>query len=155
MLDATVLAARLDYALASNLNFFASFLTAQRTSNGYFVGCMFNNFNQNIVGAQEYTGGNVDVIVPFGTTASPNSTPNIPDSDLGYEVDFGFDWKLLEGWTLGTLVGRWQPGNWFSYACRDRRLNVVDPFNGQTFGTVPNKPIDPIWATNITLSVDF
>ncbi len=41
--DAFVLAARLDYAVASNLNLFGGFLYANRTSQGYSWGCIGPN----------------------------------------------------------------------------------------------------------------
>ena len=41
--DAFVLAARLDYAVAANLNLFGSFFYANRTSNGYSWGCIGPN----------------------------------------------------------------------------------------------------------------
>ncbi len=44
--DAFVLAGRLDYAVASNLNLYGSFFWAQRTSDGYERGCLRPGFNQ-------------------------------------------------------------------------------------------------------------
>ncbi len=46
--------------------------------------------------------------------------PTIPDGALGYEIDAGFDWKLLEGLTARCTMGYWVPGKWFSYACVDK-----------------------------------
>ena len=40
ILDAFVLAGRLDYAVAANLNLFGSFFWAQRNSDGYEWGCL-------------------------------------------------------------------------------------------------------------------
>ncbi len=151
MLDAQVLAARFDYAAAANLNLFATFTKANRASDGYGWGCIIPYpYYYYTFSSQS---GEV-LVVPNLSPASPT----IPDKDLGYEIDAGLDWKLLEGWTLGLLVGRWQPGKWFSYACVDKRVQGWSP-NGHSFansyGTRPNKAIDPIWATNVTLSVDF
>jgi len=50
------------------------------------------------------------------------ASPNIPDRSLGYEIDTGFDWRLLEKWQIGMVFGYWQPGKWFNYACIDRSV---------------------------------
>jgi hypothetical protein len=63
---------------------------------------------------------------------------------------------MLEGWTTGFLVGYWQPGKWFSYACVDRSVpgwNVPSPAN--FFGTNPGRTIDPIIAGQFTMSYSF
>ena len=75
-----------------------------------------------------------------------NLSPTIPDKDLGYEIDAGVDWKLLEGWTLGVLVGRWQPGKWFSYACVDKSVpgwsDIGSNFAANNYGqsTIDHRP---------------
>ncbi len=51
-----------------------------------------------------------------------NTAPNIPETALGYEVDLGGQWKLLEKWVLGIIAGYWHPGKWFSDACVDRSV---------------------------------
>jgi hypothetical protein len=156
MLDALCLAARLDYAVASNLNAFATFFKAHRASDGYGWGCIAPFPSLGFSGLGNYE-GQVTVVPNFN-----NASPTIPDKDLGYEVDAGFDWKLLEGWNLGLLVGRWQPGKWFSYACVDRSVpNWWNIFNGDAndstnnYGTKPGKTLDPIWATTVSLTVGF
>jgi hypothetical protein len=152
MLDAQVLAARLDYAAAANLNLFATFVKANRASDGYGWGCIFPVPWYYYEG---YSASGEVMVIPGINRLSPA----IPDKDLGYEIDAGVDWKLLEGWTLEFLVGRWQPGKWFSYACVDRSVPGWSFYgfsdSSNNYGTRPNKTIDPVWATNITLSVDF
>ncbi len=123
--DASVLAARLDYAVAANLNVYGSFFYANRTSNGYSWGCIGPNAGATAGPFTNPTDGNLD----FNLNRYPTS-PNIPDTALGYEVDAGFDWKLLEHWNLGVVFGYWQPGKWFSYACIDR--SVVGWHDGVT-----------------------
>ena len=51
MRDAFVLAARLDYAVASNLNLFGTFVYANRTSNGYSWGCIGPNAGRGAFGS--------------------------------------------------------------------------------------------------------
>ena len=89
MADASILAARLDYAAASNLNLFTSFLYANRASqSGWGWGSMGpwslpttpNTFNRVVQSQRNFT-------APF---------PSIPDSSLGWEVNAGFDWNLLD-----------------------------------------------------------
>ena len=71
--------------------------------------------------AQPYAGQ-----VAFRNYTSANSAasvmtalvPTIPDGALGYEIDAGFDWKLLEGLTARCTFGYWVPGNWFELRLR-------------------------------------
>ncbi len=147
--DAFVLAGRLDYAVASNLNLFGTFCYANRTSNGYSWGCIGPNAG---VGAFATTpNGNVD----FNFNRYPAS-PNIPDTALGYEIDTGFDWKLLEGFTAGMVFAYWQPGKWFSYACVDRSVSGWQTgVSGNLFGTRPGRTIDPIIGGKFALTFSF
>ncbi len=144
--DASVFAARLDYAVASNLNLFGTFFYANRTSNGYSWGCIGPNTG---AGAFDLPrDGNLE----FYFNRFPAS-PNISDTALGYEIDAGFDWKLLEGWTASVLVGYWQPGRWFNYACIDR--SVANWAAGNFFGTRPDRTIDPIIGGQFNLVFGF
>lgn len=149
--DAFVLAVRLDYALAANLNIFGSFFYANRTSHGYSWGCIGPN-----------AGGG---FTPFGTAPGANisialnrypASPNIPDTSLGHEIDLGFDWKLLEGLTGGVLLGYWQPGKWFNYACIDRSVpGWHTGVTGNFFGTRPDRSLDPIVGGTFYLKYEF
>jgi hypothetical protein len=147
--DAFVLAVRMDYAVAANLNVYGSFFWAKRTSNGYSWGCLApNDFNFNGV----FADGNVD----FTNLNRYPASPNIHDTELGYETNFGVDWKLLEGWTAGVVVGYWQPGKWFSYACIDRSVpgwNTGTAANN--FGTRPNRTIDPVIGGEFIMRLEF
>jgi hypothetical protein len=147
--DAFVLATRLDYALASNLNLFGTFFYADRTSHGYSWGCIGPNAGRGAFPATP--DGNVN----FNFNRYPAS-PNIPDRTLGYEIDVGFDWKLLEGCTAGVLVGYWQPGKWFSYACIDRSVPAWETgAPGNLFGTRPDRGIDPVIGGGFALIFAF
>ncbi|MGO8820766.1 MAG: hypothetical protein ACLQO6_06000 [Desulfomonilaceae bacterium] len=116
--DAFVLAGRLDYAVAANLNVFGSFFWAQRTSVGYERGCLRPNPATNVAPSS----GNIDFsrVTPGPYMSQNLATPNITEKALGYEIGLGINWKVLEAWTLGVNVNYWAPGKWFSYACIDR-----------------------------------
>ena len=148
--DASVYAARLDYAVAANLNLFGSFVWAERFSkSGYTWGFLYPD-------PTITTGG--------WTTRRNNITgqanpPSIPDTALGWEIDAGVDWKLLEGLTVRTTVAYWQPGKWFNFACQDKSVptwgNVANGNWGNNWLTRPDKTIDPIWGLDIKLEGTF
>ncbi|MBI4963418.1 MAG: hypothetical protein HY913_09080 [Desulfomonile tiedjei] len=147
--DAFVLAARLDYAVASNLNLFGTFTYANRTSNGYSWGCI--GPNAGLGSFSLVPDGNLN----FNFNRYPAS-PNIPDTSLGYEIDAGLDWKLLEGCTAGGLVAYWQPGKWFNYACVDRSVPGWETgVAGNFFGTRPDRRIDPVLGGQFNLRFSF
>jgi len=179
--DATVVATRLDYAVAANLNWYGSFIWAWRNSGGWPWGTLtidagaigtLNGANavqafgiSNQAGAAPQNAGG-------GIGAAIARAPNIPDNNLGWEITTGVDWKLLEGLTMNLRGAFWQPGEWFKYACLDRGVvtapGVLASFHadlqpaladgigiGSSWGVNPAKTIDPIWAFNGQLNVDF
>jgi hypothetical protein len=144
MRDSWVLATRFDYAVAANLNLFGTFMWAERTSNGYGWGCISPAFPAAPTGN-----------VAFAINGAAGS-PNIPDRALGWEVDAGFSWKLLEGFTTNFTIAYWAPGKWFNYACIDRSIlswNV--PTAANFFGTLPDKKIDPIVGVQANMIFSF
>jgi hypothetical protein len=196
MTDANTLAARLDYAAAANLHLYGTFMYATRVSNGWPVGCL------TMAGDAAANGGGSVILLgqQFGpwqaayrqaaSIASPNPAPyfglpvpapqngfngfapNIPDNALGWEINAGVDWKLLEGLTSRFRVGYWQPGDWFKYACVDKNVsttvgNIYDitgvtvvnnyaaPNAGPNWGINPSKSIDPIWMFQGTVEIDL
>jgi hypothetical protein len=52
----------------------------------------------------------------------------VSDGFIGWEVNLGCDWKLLEGLTFKTRYSYWQPGDWFTeaYQATVVRNGVVD-----------------------------
>jgi len=75
---------------------------------------------------------------------------------LGYEIDLGLEWKLLEGWTAGVVVGYWLPGKWFSYACIDRSVaGWQTGVAGNFFGVRPDRGIDPVVGGEFAVTFDF
>jgi hypothetical protein len=147
--DASVYAARLDYAVAANLNLFTSFMWAERFSkSGYTWGFVYPT----------------PTVTTGGWTNMANSTvagaPSIPDTALGWEIDGGADWKLLEGLTVRTTVAYWQPGKWFAYAMQDKSVpgwgtSTANGSWANNWLTRPGKTIDPIWGLDIKLEGTF
>lgn len=149
--DACIWAARVDHALAANLNVSLSFSHARRTSNGYSWGCIGPNAGVPSSSFSESANGDVN----YNFNRYENS-PNIPETRLGYEVDVACQWKLMEKWVLGIIAGYWQPGRWFSYACIDRSVEGW-PLGtaANNFGTRPGRRIDPIVGSTVTFSFEF
>lgn len=122
MTDARAFACRIDYALASNLNVWGSYLWAERLEkNGYWAGQFGTGTwfagdqvsigfpgNERADKAQEWKLHN------FGGSGPYN--PYVDDSFIGWEMDAGLEWKILEGVTLITRYAYWQPGGWFDQA---------------------------------------
>ena len=153
--DASVYATRLDYALAANLNIYGSFAWAERFSkSGDLWGCLIPNpgpAGAPFSGSALYLKGSNSV--------RQIAIPTIPDTSLGWEIDCGMDWKLLEGVTTRWTVGYWAPGKWFSYACVDKsQLNWGDPSKGSwanNWHVNPGKSIDPIWGSEFKVETSF
>lgn len=164
--DASVYAARLDYAAAANLNIYGSFTWAEKFSrSGDLWGCLRPvPLTSAAAPANTYPAGKVVYLnanYGSGSGAGSNNTPTIPDNALGYEFDAGFDWKLLEGLTARCTVGYWVPGKWFSYACVDKNIpnwGLYTAGSGSwanNFFTNPGKTIDPIWGMEFKVEGSF
>ncbi|MBI5570566.1 MAG: hypothetical protein HY914_11535 [Desulfomonile tiedjei] len=135
-------AARLDLAVAANLNVFGAVLRAARASN---TGTPVGLYD----GVSLY--GRDRAVYPF---RNPTQTPNVPDTDLGWEIDAGLDWKFLENVTFRFLFARWQPGAWFKWAYQDRsRFPYM--LNPPTLDINPDRAIDPIIAVQTGFMMDF
>lgn len=158
---AWVLASRVDYAVAANLNVFGSFLWAERSSHGYSWGLLRPNQTASITRVVNPAGNIVDSVTwtPVLAAKQHAGAPNIPDTGLGYELMTGFNWKLLENYSLGGLISYWQPGKWFNYACIDRSVpgwdNQTDSTPFYPFGIRPDRHIDPVIGGEITLKMGF
>jgi hypothetical protein len=132
------LGARLDYAVASNLNVYVVNSWAWRDqTNANILGGDYSHtlkrFTNNTIAEQKRMFGTP---VP-GLRAVPHHA-----SDIGWEVDLGVNWSLLENVTWSTVLAIWKPGSWWSYAYPNtaaiyRRNN----------GTVPQNPRDQVGAT--------
>jgi hypothetical protein len=151
------LGGKLDYAIASNLNLFAVYAYAWRDQpNAYTLGGDYR------IGARQFT--NNDLLAAQLAGQGPGTLHEVPDSarEIGWEVDLGFNWKLLENLTWDTTLAYWKPGTWWSYAYP----NTAAIYN---LGLVPNtyaateaiatqqlgRDIDALFAVESKLSVTF
>jgi hypothetical protein len=153
--DANTYAVRLDYALAANLNAHASCLYARRVSQGYGWGWIRPNPSMLTSPALQYglQGPSVGEALDLSFAAS---APNILERDLGYEIGGGFDWKLIEGFTMTAKMAYWRPGAWFTYACVDRtQSDWNNPSASNRWGINPNREIDPIFGLQVCMHVNF
>jgi len=162
IVDASVLAARFDYAVASNLNIWASFFKAKRVSHGYgwgYIKPMVQSAIQGYIVRYGFPAPPLGLPPPYrvftlGLPGPPS--PAIPDDDLGYEVTAGLDWGLLEGLNLNVSFAYWQPGRWFNFACIDKSVEFWDnPTQANFWGANPNRSIDAIMGLTVTASVSF
>ena len=170
--DASTYGIRLDYAAAANLNLYATFLYANRISQGYGWGWIRpdptgGEANDSVISspALQYGNGNRGNRDPSGnlidlsfTDSNGNLTnaPNILERDLGYEFGGGIDWKLIEGYILTARVAYWKPGYWFKYACVDRRQpGWNNPNSSNHWGVNWNREINPIFGVRGAIQVDF
>lgn len=152
--DAFVLAGRLDYAVASNLNVFGTLFWARRTSHGYPWGVLRPQSGAAVDGNVDFSLVNPG---PLNIPLEQVNVPNIPDRELGYEINIGFDWQFLEGWQCGMVFGYWAPGKWFNYACVDRSVanwNTVPGYPNWN-GANPNRTIDPIIGGEFSMTFEF
>ena len=170
---AEVAAARLDYAVAANLNIFGSFLWAQRSTNGYSWGYLRPAKDPKVTPVVNSVADGIATFIKWtpyvgyqnndGIPYSRLGAPNTPDTALGWEITTGMEWKLLERYRLRGTLAYWEPGKWFNYACVDRS---VRGWNRQTrtnynvnpespWGTNPDRIIDPIIGGEVALTVDF
>jgi hypothetical protein len=170
--DAMVYGARLDYAVASNLNTYLSFFWADRVSKSGFGWGFIKPVRQGDLRVATSAGttasGTVGtIVIPAGTQVifhdtTASGAPSIPDTNLGWEIDAGFDWKLLEGLTVNFSSAYWQPGQWFSWACVDKTIPGWATAAAATSGNNPllwhvnpNKQIDPIFGIELKVTGDF
>jgi hypothetical protein len=142
---------RLDYAIASNLNFFGVYAYAWRDQpNAYTLG------GDGIGGIRPFT--NNDIRVPNANIRA------VPDHarEIGWEVDGGFNWKILENLTWNTTLAYWKPGAWWSYAYPDTAaiyrangLGAIAAANYPVAVSTAGRKIDPLFAVETTLLVNF
>jgi hypothetical protein len=151
--DLLAYAARLDYAVAANLNVFGTFMYAERASNtstyiGQYRGGVSNN--------PANTKGGTRINPSLNTSGLQTvPIPNVPDNGLGWEANIGLNWKLLESLTFNAMYGYWRPGSWFSWAYTDFGSNATATVDGVAYPVNPNRNIDAIHGFQGSLLVEF
>jgi len=146
MADAYAFAGRYDHAVASNLNIYGTYIWAHRLEKagtwlGQFSSTGLNRgfFDVNALRAN------------YGRTS-----PFVEDGFIGWEANFGVDWKLLEGLTFKTRYSYWQPGDYFKEAWQ-----AVGVFGGAVVpvGTVGVGALyvsrDPIQCVQGSILIEF
>ena len=110
MADAWALGARLDYAVASNLNVWGTYLWAERLERDGYLAGQFG-----ALGTPDAVNGAVAAGATFRALRG-GTDPFASSRFLGWEANAGVDWKLLEGMTMHFKYAYWQPGDWFDWA---------------------------------------
>ncbi len=147
MTDGYCFAGRLDYALASNLNLWASYIWAHRLER---AGTFFGQYQS----SGSLAAGSIPNLREFYAKAGRSfGTGNdyVSNGFVGWEMNFGTDWKLLENLTFKTRYSYWQPGDWFKEAYQA----VVVTAGGEATTTGVLYSRDPIHAVQTSLSIEF
>jgi hypothetical protein len=115
MADAYAFAGRADYAVASNLNMWATYMWAHRleVAGAYKGGVLSSGAAATAAQRQAFVNNNFG-----GTSGEVGGTinPYVDDGFIGWEAQVGMDWKILEGLTWFMRYSYWQPGEWFEQA---------------------------------------
>lgn len=151
---------RVDHAVASNLNVSWTYSYAWRDQpNAYTFG---GNYG---IQGRRYTN---DDLLAFQNGTSDRRP--VPDHyrKIGWEVDLGINWKLLENLSWNTTIAYWKPGNWWGAAFPDTAaiytLNGGAAIPASPAGTAANEAIatinfnravDPLIAVETNLLVTF
>jgi hypothetical protein len=168
--DARAFAARLDYAVAANLNVFGSFMYAKRLErHGYYAGTFGTRDRLLTTG----TGGNLypsllngapgrytatawkgqNIFGAFG--AGAGLSPFVNDDLIGWEADAGFAWQLLEGFTWEVRYAYWKVGPWFDYAYKTFNGGQGTPAGSTYTGNDLMIGRSPIQAVTASVKVNF
>jgi hypothetical protein len=107
--------------------------------------------------------------VAGGSQSLVDGVPNpLPESarEIGWEMNMGFDWKILEHLIWKARFAYWQPGAWWSFAYPNtawmhRALPGTDltTLSGPvaeslaTYGR--GRKIDPLFAIETSLLIEF
>jgi hypothetical protein len=146
------LGARVDYAVAANLNVFGTWVYGWRDQpQAYFFG-----------------GDGANGLAVFDNDNAFAGQQSVPDSarEVGWELDLGFDWKLLENFTWHTIFAYWQPGIFWGYAAPNT-VQVIATAGTTNLPSVageyyaagarvnPTRDIDPLFGIQSTFSIHF
>jgi hypothetical protein len=134
MSNAYAFTARLDYAVASNLNVWGSYMWAHRLERAGILGGQFDETDSladpgTILWNGPFTPPQTTrffdaQVVNLGNAAWATHQPYVDDGFIGWEANIGVDWKLLEGLTFNMRYAYWQPGEWFEQAYQAIMMTV-------------------------------
>jgi hypothetical protein len=146
MTDAYCFAGRVDYAVASNLNIYGTYMWAHRLERAGFYkgGVLSTGAAASAAQRQAFVAQNFGAA--SGEVGGPIN-PYVDDGFLGWETNLGFDWKLLENFTFSMKYAYWKPGEWFEQA-----YQAIGMFNGAavTNAVVKDRaPIMGLWASMV------
>jgi hypothetical protein len=144
---------RVDYAVAANLNLFGVLSHAWRDQPGaYRLG------GNDLYTQQRFTNDDL-LAAQAGQDVRP--VPRHADR-IGWEVNAGFQWGLLENLSWKLTLAYWQPGNWWSHAYpntaaiyRHTPANTVPVPNPVLARMDPNRKIDPLVGLESVVLVEF
>jgi hypothetical protein len=139
--DAYAFAGRVDYAVASNLNLWGSYIWAHRLeAAGYLAG-------------GNAAAANLGSATPAGAAFKGlygGTNPYVEDGFIGWEANLGVNWKLLEGFTFNARYAYWAPGRWFDWA-----YQTVGMRGGALVNDAYTEGRDPIQAFEGGMVIDF
>jgi hypothetical protein len=147
MSDAYCFAVRLDYALATNLNVWGSYIWAHRLER---AGTYFGQYQS----SGSLAAGSIPNLQSFYNSAGRSfgtGSNYVSDGFIGWEMNYGIDWKLLEGLTFRGRYSYWQPGAWFKEAYQ----SVVFDSTGNVTTTGVLESRDAIQALQGSFVINF
>ncbi|MGO9116444.1 MAG: hypothetical protein ACLQPD_02410 [Desulfomonilaceae bacterium] len=156
--DASTIAGRIEYALAANLHVRASYLNATRVSHGYGWGWIRPSPILPRFGQVDYDPELRSYLAQSPVPRNPftENIPAIPARDLGWEIDAGMHWQLLDQFVVDLNFSYWRPGKWFNYACVDRSVpGWNNPTAANNWGINPDRTIDPVMGFELALLYSY
>lgn len=146
MSDGYCFASRLDFAVASNLNIWGSYIWAHRAEQaGVYLG--------QYQSSGSLTAGSIPNVTKFYENAGRAfgvGADYVSNGYIGSEFNIGLDWKLLEGVTYHARYTHWDPGEYFREAYQSVRLNDINQVT--TTGVLQSRDAIQAFQSSVILS---